>query len=289
VRILMLSTVVPFPPHDGDRMRLFHFLRQLRLQGHEVDLFCLSRVPEDASNAERLKPWLHHLHVEHLSTSELIFNLVGGVFHEKSWNTASYLSLPFQAALERYAKGPEGAEVQALFAYRLRMAPYASFFVEKRQAAHPSAKRSPWVLDLVDCLADYTKQASTAPGFPISRKLSSRWDADLLAVEETAWVGRADASLVVAETEREKVIRLGGAANRVWTVPNGVDPVKTTKSPRPEEYPRGGVHRKSPIRAEHRRGPLVRRKGLAFGPPRGTPRGFHGSGWETVQGTPQDG
>jgi glycosyltransferase involved in cell wall biosynthesis len=211
----------------------------LKRHGHEVDLFCLTRMPGDVVNAEQLRPLLRSLHITRLSDGELLLNLVGGVFHEKSWNVSSYHSPSFLKALQDYAVSPDGQSVQAVLAHRLRMAPHADFFVKKRSVLQPSEAKIPWVLDLVDCLAGYTRQASERPGFPFTRRMASRWDTNLLSSEEPAWVARADASLVVAEPEREVLIRLGAPANRLCTIPNGIEKTPKTKSTRPEEYPQG--------------------------------------------------
>jgi glycosyltransferase involved in cell wall biosynthesis len=235
MKLLILSAVSPYPPHDGDRLRLFHFLKALKLRGHVVDLFCLSRTSTDAANAECLRPWLRRLHVTRLSDAELLLNVVGSVFHEKSWNVASYYSPKFRKALEEYASSPEGRDVEAVFAHRLRMAPYADAFIKKRAQAEP--KKIPWVLDLVDCLAGYARQASERPGFPMSRRWAARWDASLLMQEEPTWVGRSDASLVVAGSERETLIHLGATAHRIVTIPNGVERPEQRRTSRPAEYP----------------------------------------------------
>ena len=239
VKILVLAALVPFPPHDGDRLRLFHFLKALKRHGHEMDLFCLTRTPGDVLNAELLRPLLRSLHVTRLTDRELFLNLVGGAFHEKSWNVSSYHSPAFLKVLQDYAITPNGRSVQAVFAHRLRMAPYADSFVKKRNVLQPGEAKIPWVLDLVDCLAGYTRQASERPGFPFTRRMASRWDTHLLSSEEPSWVGRADASLVVAEPEREVLIRLGAPANRLFTIPNGIEKSPKTKLPRPDEYPQG--------------------------------------------------
>jgi len=237
MKLLVLSAIAPYPPHDGDRLRLFHHIRSLRQAGHTLDLFCLTRSEADLRNVGRLRPWLRRLHVQHLPNHELFLNLVGGLFHEKSWNVASYHSPLFLRALRDHAATPEGRSVQAVVAHRLRMAPYADAFVKRRSALAPESPSVPWVLDLVDCLTDYTRQVVQRKGFPWTRFLSSRWDTNLLSSEEPIWVGRSDVSLTVSEAEKRNLVALGANADRLLTLTNGVDLGDRTQGRRPKEYP----------------------------------------------------
>lgn len=239
MRILVLSALAPYPPHDGDKLRLFHHLESLRRRGHTLDLFCLTRSRDDLRTVRALKPWLHRLETFHLPDRELVLNVAGSVFHERSWNVAAYFSPRFRAALDAYAATDEGFTVQAVLAYRLRMAPYADGFVKTRAALRPDLPRVPWALDLVDCLAGYMKQAAERRDFPWTRRLAAGWDEGFLSLEEPSWASRADAAMVVSEVERQHLARLGASVDRLWTVPNGIDPPSRGKTARPSDLPPG--------------------------------------------------
>ena len=92
LNILVLTPLVPYPPHDGDKLRLYHFLKYLKHRGHQIDLFCVSRVKADFQYASHLMEICRNVHVEHLTNSELFFNLIGGVLMGQSLNVSSYFS-----------------------------------------------------------------------------------------------------------------------------------------------------------------------------------------------------
>jgi len=223
MKILVLAALVPYPPHDGDKLRLFHFLDQFRRQGHQVDLFCLTRVKKDFRQAQALRPWVRKLHLESLSDFELALNLAGGTFVGQSWNVAAFHSPKFREALAAHATTREGAGTGAVMAHRLRMAPYADHFLRERAKAHPGEARPAYFLDLTDSLSGYSRQASACPGFPRLKKWAAHWDAYALEAEERDGARKADQTWVVAESEMGEIVALGADPSRVRVIPNGVE------------------------------------------------------------------
>jgi len=240
MKILVLAALVPFPPHDGDKLRLFHFLDQFRRQGHQVDLFCLTRVKKDFGHAEDLRPWVRKLHLESLSNFELALNLAGGTFVGQSWNVAAFHSPKFREALAAHAKTREGAGTGAVLAHRLRMTPYADHFLRERAKAHPGAAGPATLLDLTDSLSGYSRQAAACPGFPRLKKWAAQWDAYALEAEERQGALKADQTWVVAESEKAEMVALGADPAKVRVIPNGVERSKgTAPIPRPDLAPPG--------------------------------------------------
>jgi glycosyltransferase involved in cell wall biosynthesis len=239
MNLLVLTGVNPFPPHDGDKLRLCHLLRQLKRRGHRIDLFILTREDPALLRDDSWKGLVRRVHLEPLSDRELALNLTGGVLTGASLNVSAFHSIRFQQALTAYATSPEGLSVEGVLAYRLRMAPFAEHFSRERRKAHPRAMSAPWVLDYTDCLTGYARQAAGSSGIPWLRRASAWWDAPLLSEEEPRWARRADASLVVSESERIELIRLGAPESKVSVVPNGVEGPARSRFPRPALYPEG--------------------------------------------------
>jgi glycosyltransferase involved in cell wall biosynthesis len=221
---------VPAPPHDGDKLRLYYFLEELKKRGHQIDLFCLTRVKSDLTQAEALRPFCRKIYIEHLSRVDLFLNLLGGTLLGQSLNVASYFSPKFRDALRSYWKSAEGRSVDAVLAHRLRMAPMAF-------ESNPGV---PVVLELTDCLTAYTGRLKLLKDARWSARLLAGWDHWLLKREEVEWGNRAAATLVISPRDAEALVSFGVSPEKVQVVPNGLAlaPVSKNKK-RPDLYPAG--------------------------------------------------
>ena len=160
MNILVLTPLVPFPPHDGDKLRLFHFLSYLKRRRHQVDLMCLTRVQADLDQAGALRPLCRSLYIEHLSDWDLLMNLFGGLLLNRSLNVSSYHSPKFMDVLKSYWQTHEGRSVDVVLAHRLRMAPMAF-------AYNPG---KPVILELTDSMAGYTGKLKDLRARPGNRR-----------------------------------------------------------------------------------------------------------------------
>ncbi len=230
MNLLILTPLVPAPPHDGDKLRLYYFLKELNRQGHQIDLFCLTRVKSDLAQAESLRPLCRKIYLEHLSGIDLFFNLVGGTLLGQSLNVASHFSPKLRDALRAYWKSGAGRSVDAVLAHRLRMAPMAF-------EANPGV---PVILELTDCLTAYTQRLKGLAGARWPARLLARWDHLFLKREEVDWGNRASAALVISQRDAEALVSLGVSPEKVQVVPNGLtaDPISNNKK-RPDLYPAG--------------------------------------------------
>jgi polysaccharide biosynthesis protein PslH len=227
MKLLVLTPIVPYPPHDGDKLRLYHFLLHLKRQGHRIDLFCLSRVKEDFKYFQEMGGVCDRLYLEHVSNRDLFLNLFASPLLAQSFNVTSYFSPKLRDTLRAYWKTAEGKAVDVILAHRLRMAP----------AVFESNPGKPVVLDLTDCLTDYTRQLKDRKGAPLLPRLAAKWDHWFLKSEEAEWPRRADFSTVISEAEAQKVLGLGVPREKVKVVPNGVPVTDARKWVRPEAYP----------------------------------------------------
>ena len=57
MKFSVLTPLVPYPPNDGDKLRLYNFLLHLKKKGHQMDLMCLTRVKEDLAQVEASGPF----------------------------------------------------------------------------------------------------------------------------------------------------------------------------------------------------------------------------------------
>ncbi len=228
MNILVLTPLVPFPPHDGDKLRLFHFLSYLKRRRHQVDLMCLTRVQADLDQAGALRPLCRSLYIEHLSDWDLLMNLFGGLLLNRSLNVSSYHSPKFMDVLKSYWQTHEGRSVDVVLAHRLRMAPMAF-------AYNPG---KPVILELTDSMAGYTGKLKDLRGAPWKQKIAAKWDYWFLKREEVDWVRRAAQSTVISDQDENVLLENGAPLDRVQVVPNGVS-IKSYRTSKGKLYPPG--------------------------------------------------
>ncbi len=228
LKILIVTPLVPYPPHDGDKLRLFHFLYYLHKRGHQIDLMCLTRVKEDLGQAQALRPLCRSLYMEHLTDWDLAMNLVGGLLLGRSLNVSSYHSPKLRDVLKAFWASAEGKSVDVVLAHRLRMAP----------AAFSENPGKPVVLELTDSMIGYTEKLRTLKGAPFTRKLAAKWDYWFLKSEEVDWARRSAQSTVISEQDAKTLLENGAPLDKVQIVPNGVS-IGRKVSSKNVAYPKG--------------------------------------------------
>jgi len=213
LNILILTPLVPYPPHDGDKLRLYYFLKYLKSRGHKIDLFCLTRVKDDMYQAEGLRPFCRSLYIEHIDNWDLFLNLIGGLLVGGSLNVASYFSPKLRDTLKAYWAAPAGQSIDVVLAHRLRMAP----------AAFTYNPHKPVVIDLTDSLISYSRQLRKQSGAHFLRRLAAGWDHWFLKKDEVGWSEKAAQALVIAQPDADILMSHGLAKDQITVIPNGVD------------------------------------------------------------------
>ncbi len=226
MNILVLTPLVPYPPHDGDKLRLYHFLKYLKHRGHQIDLFCVTRVKSDFQYASHLMELCRNVHLEYLNNWEFFFNLIGGVLMGQSLNVSSYFSPELRDQLKAYWQTPEGKSIDVVLAHRLRMAP----------AAFEGNPGKPVVLELTDSLTAYTEQLKDQKSVRLSRRLAARWDHLFLKREEVEWSERAFQSVIISEADAQVLREEELAGDKITVIPNGVEMARTSNFKKPDLY-----------------------------------------------------
>ena len=227
MNILVLTPIVPYPPHDGDKLRLYHFLTHLKKRGHKIDLFCLTRVKDDLKYADNLRPLCRTLYTEQITNHNLFFNLIGGLLIGQSLNVSSHFSPTLREALKTYWQTPEGQKIDVVLAHRLRMAP----------AAFECNPGKPVVLELTDSLTAYAEQLRGQSGPRFSRRMAARWDYWFLKREEVEWTEHSFQSVVISEPDAQVLREEGALADKIAVIPNGVEVKRVGKAKRAAVYP----------------------------------------------------
>jgi sugar transferase (PEP-CTERM/EpsH1 system associated) len=201
LKVLALLTRLPFPPWRGDQVRAYHHLRLLARR-HDVTVCALVLGRPKPADVEAVRALGVRLDVVPLGVAAGGPALAAGLLDRT----------PLQVHLFRRRRAV--AHVRALVARERFDVVHAQLV--RTGAYWPDGAHPPVVLDLVDALsANFARRAARERG-----PLGWLWTLEerRLRRYEAALVGRAAATLVVAEPERDA---LGGG--RVNVVPNGVE------------------------------------------------------------------
>jgi glycosyltransferase involved in cell wall biosynthesis len=202
MKILLLSPVFPYPPEDGDRIRIFNIIKELKRAGHDIHLVTFIRDSEEGK-IKQVKKYVRSLDTVRISRGDIMLNALAGLFSPLPLNVASYKSRKMDAAVLDAVKkhSPD-----AVFAYRLRMAQYAQ------------GLELPRVIDYVDSLALFMKR-SAAYERDFLYLLYYLIDAPRVLKYEKETAGQFSKVFINSEDDRDYL----GCAN-ILTAANGARP-----------------------------------------------------------------
>ena len=143
MKIVLISPVLPFPPNDGDRVRVFSILKGLAGKNRITLVSFMRRGGE--KNIRPLKKYCDKIRTVYISKAEIMINAFLSLFTGLPLNAGAYKSSRMKKEIEKTLKEENPGLV---FVYRLRMAPYA----EKTSR--------PKVIDIVDSLSLFMKRSS---------------------------------------------------------------------------------------------------------------------------------
>jgi sugar transferase (PEP-CTERM/EpsH1 system associated) len=212
MRILFLSPFVPFPPHDGGRLRIYELIRGLG-DRHRLDLLTLTDGSDDHAEAigelER-----RGLRVEGVRASEsMLATIRRAVLRRRSVYAMRFYSSEFAAVLSARLRAEPYDVVQCEYSF---MGLYAS--------ASTTATGARWVLDAhnVDFRLYQQLAARSAARRGIAYRLYARREAARRRAEEAMIWSSMDHVLTVSEVDGSFVRELA-PATPVTVIPNGVD------------------------------------------------------------------
>jgi glycosyltransferase involved in cell wall biosynthesis len=211
MRLLVLSPVLPDGPCDGDRLRLYHWLRMLGRR-HDVTLACFSDPARPGDRVERIEGL-------RLAALHKVPQTQGQRRRAAALRLGSSLPVTVSSAasgaMARLTDGLlAGGGFDAVLAYRVKMAPYALRW------------RGPRFLDYCDALTRYHERRAVALRLE-GRRLAAAWSrlqARRLAAYEAWCAGQFDGAFFNAAGDRDALAAMHpAAAGRLRVAANGVD------------------------------------------------------------------
>lgn len=205
MRILFLTSRIPYPPHRGDKLKIWHLLRQLA-QRHEVSLLTFIQSREEEHWIKPLKEVCQDVIVVRLPLWRSLLNCVLEVFGNEPFQVAYYRSPIMKKRIDEVL---ELIRPDVLHTHLIRMAQYT--------ADYPQVPR---VLDMTDAVSLYLTRFRDRQSNPFKR-FAIGMELDRIHNYESI-ISRFDRALVCSETDRE-FLKRRDARFRIELLRNGVD------------------------------------------------------------------
>ena len=91
MRILQISTYVPYPPTDGGKLSVYGLIKSLAERGHEIDLIAYLKHDDYESSYNNLKE-ICTPHILDFKTDNSIIGAVKNLFSPIPYNASKYYS-----------------------------------------------------------------------------------------------------------------------------------------------------------------------------------------------------
>jgi len=206
MKILFLTSRLPFPPIGGDKLRTFHFIKHMKEElGATITLLSFIESEDELNGIDDYLPLVDDLKTICLTKTASYINSAAGLFSRLPLQVHYYASKRMQTLVTEELKS--GYDV--IFSHLIRMAQYLP--------ANSSAKR---IIDFTDAISlNYQRSKSYRKGW---FSLVNRIEADRVMDYEKACLRLADVGIFISDVDadfladdenREKIAILG----------NGVD------------------------------------------------------------------
>jgi len=212
VRILFLTSRLPYPPHRGDRVRTFNFLREFASR-HDVHLLSFVESDEDRAAAAGLDALCSRQLIQ-LGKRQSLINIATHVLSPIPYQALYYRSGRMQAAVNE-ALG--SGRFDLVYVHLFRMAP---FVTRTLAAVAPGSRDVKAVLDLTDSVASELELSIRHR--PVAARLPYVWECRKIRALESRVLPVFEEAWVISEADRRDVLASSRDA-RIRVVPNGVD------------------------------------------------------------------
>lgn len=205
MRILCLTSRLPYPPYRGDRLRAFHFFRQLS-RDHELHLLSFIARQEEREHGHFLRQYFRQVRLVHQSTLRSALSAAGNVWRPDPLQVGYYRSRAMQRLVD---EALAGHDFDAVYVHLFRMTPYVA-----------RANDLYRIVDLTDVISQEVER-SLAYRNPLWR-LVYRLEGPRIAAYERQVARTFEETWLISEADRRILAAACPEAN-IQVVPNGVD------------------------------------------------------------------
>jgi polysaccharide biosynthesis protein PslH len=205
MRILCLTSRLPYPPNRGDRLRAFHFIEHLSRE-HELILVSFIAHEREREYLSALQEYCREVRLVAMSPRHSVASVARNLWRRQPLQALYYRS----RAMERLiAELMASMDLQAAYVHLFRMAPYVASYTHLYR-----------IVDLTDVIS---KEIGLSLPY---RGLGSRivyWLEGPRIARYERWVARHfEETWLISEADRQLLAAACPGAN-IRVVPNGVD------------------------------------------------------------------
>ena len=155
MKILFLTSRLPFPPHRGDKLKIYNLIKQLSRRGHDISLISFIASKKEEESVEPLKEFCTDVDLILLRPVSSFFNCLLGLF-----SPIPFQILYLKSPLMRKSFSAKIAAVQydLVHVHLIRMAQYADEMTEPKR-----------ILDLTDAGSLYLERFLKSTGNPFKK------------------------------------------------------------------------------------------------------------------------
>ena len=204
MKILVLTSRLPWPLDKGDKLRAYHLIKQLS-KNHEVCLFSLAEKRPDDDALDALRPYVSDMHIEFISPWKRWMRLIWALFSRKPFQIHWFYQRQVHDALRLWQTS---ISPDVILCQLVRMAEYVK-----------DSHDVPRVLDYMDALsAGIARQSNLAP--PLLRWIYRLEFRRLRSYEVTVF-DYFDGRTIISDADRSLIQH--PEKQLIEVVPNGID------------------------------------------------------------------
>ena len=203
MKIVVLTSRIPYPLEKGDKLRIFHQIKHLS-QTHEICLICLNETT-DKIDTSVLKEMVSELHIIQLAQWKIPFRMFFALFHKLPFQVTYFLESKNKKKIETII---QNFKTEHIYCQLIRTSEYVKdlFQFEK-------------TIDYIDAFsAAAMRRASTAKGF---RKLFWKVENERAKNYERSIFDYFNNHSIISHQDRNLLAIPSN--KKIEIVPNGVD------------------------------------------------------------------
>lgn len=208
MRILFLTSRLPYPPNRGDRLRTYHFLKTLSRE-HDITLLSFIADDSETSHISPLRPFCEDIQLIHRTPWQSTMTTAVQMWRRQPLQSLYYRSPVMNGAVDRLLTR---RKFDVVYVHLFRMAQYMD-----HRTSHYR------ILDLTDSISGEIERS-----LPYRRpfwRLVYRLELPHMRKYERNVARRFDETWLISETERQRLLN-GRADLTIQVMPNGVDPIQ---------------------------------------------------------------
>jgi sugar transferase (PEP-CTERM/EpsH1 system associated) len=210
MRVLYLTSRLPYPPDRGDRLRAYHFVERLSSE-HEVSLVSFVAREGELDQAAHLRAFCRDIQIVPMSPRRSALTAAANAWRREPLQALYYRSGAMQRLVEQVVAeaAAEGHPFDAAIAHLFRMAPYL-------EHCTPAYR----IVDLTDVISQEIDRSLPYRG--LAWRLIYRVEGPRIRRYERWVAGAFDEVWLISQADRQVLAAQCPKAN-LRVVPNGVD------------------------------------------------------------------